>query len=327
MNSKKIETAVRSWIANLTHYKQNGGLPARGTLGGALVVLERLKSRYVLEISAHTAPGGTQLSGLSGAKVKKLLATLGEHRDFGSEVGRTNRGSRDEVAMLLGALQPLRLETLTEAERSSLLKTAQEYVGQVIAEWFNRQRLEFAFEPTASTRNTISTLLDAARTAGKEGPVAQHLVGAKLAMRFPKLVFSNQSASTADVQTQRDGDFRLGDMPIHVTVAPMQGVYDKCARNIGNGLRPLLLVPDRHLTTARGNAELMGLRGLAVESVETYVALNCDELTAGTRDLQPAQLRTLLEIYNGRVNEVEADKSLLIELPPLIAKAKRHAES
>ena len=322
MDQSDIEKAVHAWIRRLPRHKQNAGLPARGTLGGALVVLERLKSHFLLDIEKHTSPGGSQISGLSGAKVRKLLAGLGESRDFGSEVGRTNRSARTEVGWLLEELRPLRLEDLPAAVRNEFLTHAQLTVKVPIQEWFNQQRLVFVFEPGSSTRNVIAGLLESARAAGKEGPVAQYLVGAKLAMRFPRKEFANQSFSTADVQTERAGDYQLGDMPIHVTVAPMEGVFEKCARNIGTGLRPLLLVPDRYVAAARSNADLRGLRGLAVESLESYVALNCDELSEGSRELHPAQLRRLLELYNSRVDQVEIDKSLLIDIPPLIAQAK-----
>lgn len=179
--------------------------------------------------------------------------------------------------------------------------------------------ISFHFDPDFCNRNTIARILDAARVAGKEDAVAQHLVGATLAMRFPDLPIHNESFTAGDVQTGREGDFQLGDMPVHVTMRPMAAVFGKCERNTQAALRPLLLVPDQYLATARGTADLQGLTGLGVESIESFVALNCDELAKGSRDLQPAQLRQLLTLYNSRVNAVEADKSLMIELPPLLA--------
>ena len=37
-----------------------------------------------------------------------------------------------------------------------------------------------------------------AREANKEGPVAQHLVGAKLQLRYPNIVIENNAVTTAD---------------------------------------------------------------------------------------------------------------------------------
>jgi len=81
--------------------------------------------------------------------------------------------------------------------------------------------------------------------------VAQHLVGAKLEFRFPELAIGNESYSTADRQLGRPGDFLIGDVAFHVTVAPMPQLFDKCVVNVKEGYRPLLLVPDRTLSGAR----------------------------------------------------------------------------
>lgn len=320
MSSSKVKKAITGWIGTLQRYA--GNFPAKGTLGGALVVLERLKTDFDLDIDAHTAASGTQIAGLSGNSVKKILIELGEQRGLGTEVGRTNRGARSEVSDLLDVIGILRLETLSQTDRRMALTEAQKVVAEKVAEWFNQQRITFEFDSRRSTRNTIGLILSSAKESGKEGAVAQHLVGAKLAMRFPRLKIANEGVNTADTPTKRNGDFHLGDMPIHVTVAPMSGVFEKCRKNISKGYRPLLLVPDRYLQAARDIAGLEGLEGLAVESIESYVALNCDELSEGSRELHPFQLKELLTTYNKRVDAVEVDKSLQIEIPLLIVNAK-----
>lgn len=75
------------WIEGLR--KPSHDLPAKGSLAGALVVLERLKSEWSLRIDDHTAKGGSQIIGTSGARVAELLAQFGETRPFLSEGGRT----------------------------------------------------------------------------------------------------------------------------------------------------------------------------------------------------------------------------------------------
>lgn len=179
--------------------------------------------------------------------------------------------------------------------------------------------ISFHFDPAVSTHNTIARIIDAARVAGRVDAIAYHLVGATLTMRFPTLEIHNACFTAGDVQTGREGDFQLGDMPLHVTMRPLPAVFDRFQRNVQEALGPLLLVPDQHLPTARGWADLMGLTSLAVESIESFVALNCDELAQGSRELQPGQLRQLITLYNQRVDAVETDKSLLIELPTLLA--------
>ncbi len=48
---------VKQWWDSLAPLKQNNNLPAKGTVAGALVVLERLKDKYILDIGQHRAKG------------------------------------------------------------------------------------------------------------------------------------------------------------------------------------------------------------------------------------------------------------------------------
>jgi hypothetical protein len=161
----------------------------------------------------------------------------------------------------------------------------------------------------------IQGLLTLARETGKEGPLAQHLVGAKLALRFPDIEVSNESFSTADDQLGRHGDFYIGDTAFHVTVAPMLGVYERCRRNLEDGLRVYLLVPDRSLAAARQNVDLIIMGRAAVESIESFVSQNLEELSYFSKSKLVPGFRCLLETYNARVRTAEIDNSLLIEIP------------
>jgi hypothetical protein len=171
------------------------------------------------------------------------------------------------------------------------------------------------YEPSYSTWRTIHDLLVVARENGKYGPVAQYLVGAKLQLRFPELAIENESYSTADDQLGRPGDFYIGDTAFHVTVAPMPPVFEKCKRNIESGYRTYLLVPDGMLAGARQNAELAAFDKIAVESIESFVSQNIEEISKFSKPGLLSGLRKLLETYNQRVNTVETDKSMLIEIP------------
>jgi hypothetical protein len=154
-----------------------------------------------------------------------------------------------------------------------------------------------------------------ARETGKEGPLAQHLVGAKLELRFPKIAIGNESYSTADDQLGRPGDFCIGDTAFHVTVAPMPALYEKCRKNVDDGFRVYLLVPDRTLSGARQNADLILPGKIAVESIESFVSQNIEELSDFSKQKLAAGFRQLIETYNKRVDVCEIDKSMLIELP------------
>ncbi|MHB8204194.1 MAG: DUF4928 family protein [Desulfomonilaceae bacterium] len=55
---------------------------------------------------------------------------------------------------------------------------------------------------------------------------------------------------------------------------------------------------------------------VAVESIETFVSQNLEEMSLFRTDQLITGFLTLLEKYNDRVNLIETDKSLMIEIPP-----------
>ncbi len=311
---KRALELFESWYNHLPVHKASGG-PAKGTIAAAIVVLERLREDYRLKIEAHTAQGGAQISGASGQAVKKILARFGETRPFAKEGGRTNRGGPGDIKKMLQALKKANLEKLAAERRNEILNGMQRFLVGKVVEFHNRERIKMVYDPSKSTWQNIQGLLSAARETGKEGPVAQHLVGAKLQLRFPDIAVSNESYSTADDQLNRPGDFYIGDTAFHVTVAPMSTVYEKCKDNLENGYRVFLLVPERAVTGARQNAELMVPGRIAVESIESFVGQNIEELSHFTRDKLKNGFRRLLETYNDRVDAAETDKSMLVEIP------------
>ncbi len=304
----------KEWYEKLPIHKPSGG-PARGTIGAALIVLDRLKTDFDLNLESHRAAGKSQIKGASGAAVARILSRYGESRPFIKEGGRTNRGGPADIGKMLEAIGTVNLEQITVAERNEVLEYLQEFLVDKVREYHNRQRLKVVYNPSQSTWQAVSDLLSLARDTGKEGPVAQYLVGAKLQLRFPLVKIGNESYSTADDQLGRPGDFLVGDTVFHVTVAPMPAVYEKCKRNIEDGFRVYLLVPDRSLMGAKQNAEAVAPGKITVESIESFVGQNIEELSVFSKDRIKVGFFRLLEIYNERVNDVEMDKSMLIEIP------------
>ena len=149
----------------------------------------------------------------------------------------------------------------------------------------------------------------------KSDAVAQYLVGAKLQLRFPKADIPNQSYSTADEQLGRAGDFEIGDTVFHVTISPTSGHYEKCVRNTERGLCPYLLVPGALLEGAKQNADYSAPGRITVVSIESFIAQNVDELGQFTIASTREHLRGLLIAYNARVEAVDTDRSLLVEVP------------
>lgn len=313
--AEQVEQAMQGWFDRLPRYR--GGLPARGTIGAALIVIERLRSSFSLDLEDHRAAGGAQMQGVSGPAVAEILGRFGEDRPFLSEGGRTNRGGPADIAALLSALATTDLGSLTDADRDAILTDASHrFLVRKVEEFHNRERVTFDYDPRSATAAVIKLVLEQARGEGKEGEVAQHLVGAKLQLRFPRAQVANESATTADLPTGRSGDFEVGESAFHVTVAPQFGVIQRCARNVRDGLRPHLIVPQHRLELARQLVDQELPDQVAVLAIESFVAQNLDELGGFTSEGQREQLAALLILYNARADAVETNKSLLIELPP-----------
>lgn len=303
--------AFASWYAQF---------PQLSSIGGGLVVLEQLQEEeYNLYIEAHLAPKGTQVRGVGYSAVKRILETFGETRPFLKEGGRTSRGLVEAMRNMLGALGKAQLDTLPRNERNEILRSLQEFLVEQAREFHNRKKIAFRFDLSKSGRQLVADLLDRARETGKDGPLAQHLVGAKLQLRYPNLIIRNESYSTADMQLNRQGDFDLGDTAFHVTVAPAPAVFDNCKRNIDQGYRAYLLVPDTRLAGARDNADLTMPGRIAVESIESFVSQNIEELSGFSRDRFARGFLRLIQTYNQRVDDAETDKAFMIEIPANLA--------
>ena len=194
MLTSQVPFAFHQWYAGLTLY---AGLPARGTLAGALVVLERLQESCDLDINAHTAAGGVQIKGTGGHAVSKLLARYGETKPFLAEGGRTNMGLRGDIKALLNELEKTELKELPLAERNVVLGELQHFLVTKIQAYPIRQGLKVRYDPSLSTTASVRGWLEVARRQGKEGPVAHHLIGAALQLRFPELAIGIESVSAA----------------------------------------------------------------------------------------------------------------------------------
>jgi hypothetical protein len=306
---------VDEWYASPDRYQDK--LPSKGSIIAALHVLNRLRTTFDLNISAHVAGGEAQITGLSAGAQKKVLAEFGESRVLSAIGGRSNRGARGDVAKLLGAMRPLHLESVAEPERNEVLKAMQRHlVTNYVGLYFAVKRVKATFDLNTSTWRSVHTILANAKVNGKAGPVAEHLVGAKLALRFPHREIRNKPFSTSDVQAGFSGDFEIGNTAFHVTVAPMPELLEKCKANLERGLRVYLVVPDAQVVGTRQNVELVAAGRIAVESIESFVATNIDELSEFDGDKLKSGFRRLLETYNARADAVELDKSLLIDIPP-----------
>ena len=187
--------------------------------------------------------------------------------------------------------------------------------GAYLYELIKRERIQFEYKAERTTSYLIGDILAASRASGKEGPVAQYLVGAKLQLRFPEILISNESYSPAVEQTRSQGVFTVQDTVFYVIVAPMTAIYAKCAINLSEGKSVCILIPARSVEGARLNADNMASGRIDVAAIESFVGFNVNEIAMFGKGASAQALLNLLEIYNSRVSAVETDLSLMIEIP------------
>lgn len=267
----------------------------------------------------------SQIRGQGGPALKKLLAHFGETRKFLTEGGRTSRGSRDAGlqlgAQLSAAGATSGFTSLDDIARLEAVEELQTWlVGRFGPEYFDLQRLSAdLIDPALPARAAIGAILQAAIERGgtAAGAVAQHLVGAKLTLRFPTEPIGRDSYTTADQQTARAGDFQVGDTAIHVTMSPSEALFTaRCTQNIQDGFRPVVVIPESKLAGAAQLADLAGLDGrVDILGIESFVGLNVEEMATFRTINVKSGLRQLLEEFNLRIREIESNPSLQVDIP------------
>ncbi len=278
-------------------------------------MLENLRDNFDFDIEAHKATGSDQLRNATRKNVQKILARFGEERILLQEGGRTNRGLMKNLQPLLKALSDAGMENLALEDRELEIGNMHSFLAAKAKDIFNAEKISFEYRPGMTSREIVGTILESARKRLKTGEVAEYLIGAKLALRFPNYGIRNSAANAADRQTDEQGDFQINDCVLHVSVAPNRGHYDKCKRNLADGLRVFLLVPDEILAGARQISDLETTGRVSVEAIESFVSQNIEELSEFEGYRVAQNMKLLLDKYNERVAEVETDLSLVIRIP------------
>ena len=284
-----------------------------------LAVSELLKSDFPITDDVVKTDKGSQVRGLSGSMVSRVFKEHGEMQEFTSEGGRTSRGSLPTAQELASVLNRLFGDGLSEEERLDVADTLQRYFVRCIQlDYFAKQRMKVDIDPNKPVAAVVSDIFQAARNRSDQptGAVAQHLVGAKLELRFPEAEIGRDKANAADLQTSRQGDFQLGSTAFHVTVSPMQKLVNRVRDNIREGYRPVILVPFDKVPFTVGLLDSEELADHAgVHSIESFVGTNVEEMGFFERDAIRDEVAHLIRRYNERIFACETDKSLMIEEP------------
>jgi hypothetical protein len=173
-----------------------------------------------------------------------------------------------------------------------------------------RLRCDRARSPAA----WIDSILAAAELRSL-GVVERHLVGATLQQRHPDITIPNNPGHAGDAQTGRSGDFPLKDVSYHVTATDGKEATERCKQNIESGVHPVLLVPRRYLEKARARADVVGIEHrVSILAIEDFITQNIIEMSTHQERDFFSTLKAIIDEYNRRLEEVETDMSLKIEL-------------
>lgn len=312
---------MAAWYENA---REPNGSIRTNVMAVGLVMIEHMDKAFPLDEKRYVTKKGGQVSLLGGPRVKRILASHGETRSFTSEAGRSSRGSIDHARQLAHSLNNSpgvgAYLSVSGDDREEVRHTLQGWVvDRMKVDYFDQQRIQAEVDHTKPLKFAVKALLKAASVRGgtTSGAVAQHLVGAKLTLRFPDETVHNESYTTADQQTHRQADFQVGDTAFHVTMRPSNSlISNRCRANLTAKFRPVVLVPEEFADVARGMVALESLDGhVAVVSIEDFVGINIEEIgTFSEKGIRTA-LKNLLTRYNERVKAVEPDPGLLIEIP------------
>lgn len=300
---------------------KKGGVNSNVMCAG-LYITEFMATDWPLTEEVYLA--ASQVRGAGKAKAAAILSHHGETRKFTEEAGRTSRGTMKQARSLADVLNASGaangVDELTAPDRVVLACLLQAwFVERVRDDFYGRKKINAQINPSWTIRASVAALLDAGRQRGgtAAGAVAQHLVGAKLEIRFPDMDINVENYTTADLQTGRAGDFQVGDTAIHVTMSPsLQLFTGRCQHNLDHGFRSRVLVPQNEVDRAIVLAEEAGIsKSVAVQSIEDFVGTNIEEVANFDSQQIKVQMRELLELYNKRIDLAESDKSFKIVIP------------
>ncbi len=90
---------------------------------------------------------------------------------------------------------------------------------------------------------------------------------------------------------------------------------ERCRQNIGAGVHPVLLLPKRYVDKAGVYAEIAGIQNrISILAIEDFMAQNIIEMSTQQQRDFFSTLKAIVEEYNRRLEKVETDLSLKIDL-------------
>lgn len=306
-SSIDVKSIVTEWLSS----RRRQNKISRNTIAVGIVVLDHFLKEGPSERGRLFSSGGELRGSRSG--LSNVLKRHGIPSNFLKEA--TTRQAHQDARVLAEALDYGKsLAKLEEASRQEQLEQGIEVFRAEANLWLSKQPIKISCDREQSPAVWIASIFEKAR--GRSGGIVeQHLVGAKLQRRHPDIRVPNHPSHAADLQTGRTGDFTLKETSYHVTATDGKEAIQRCKENIESGVHPVLLVPRQLLVRASVHAENAGIQNrLSLLALEDFITQNIIELsTAGQADFF-ATLKTIVDEYNRRLEEVETDLSLKIEI-------------
>ncbi|EAP9510450.1 DUF4928 family protein [Salmonella enterica] len=308
--------AAKSWYES---ERTKSGSVNTNVMNAGLIVSRMMADGMPITDARLYSDGKSQVRGLSGTTISKILEQHGETRIFTREGGRTSRGTIYLAAAFRDVLNNTQIHGNEPLDAAFVSSQLEEFFTQCVRlDYFDKQRITVDLDHTKPVSSVISDILKAAaeRSDKPTGAVLQHLIGAKLQLRFPHVEIGNDRANAADLQTDREGDFQVGTTAFHVTTAPMEKLISRCVENKRAGYRPVILTLESKVIAARQMADNVGMSDMiSVQAAETFVGNNIEEIAIYDGDKIREGLARLIRTYNTRINTIEIDKSLMIDEP------------
>lgn len=216
----------------------------KGGLCVALVVTKTAQEKGlpIAPESLRTEEGG-QVAGLGKTAVQAILANYGITKILAEEGGRTSRGSLGLMESYITALN-----SLQEQHGPVDLKEAMDWWIEKVRLHFASEGPKFHFDAGKSVAANLSEIFNQAveiqRNSGGAnfvGAMLQHLVGAKLDIVLGLGQVTHHGFSVADHSTDRQADFEINGVALHVTTHPSEALIRKTAKNLQAGLKPVIV--------------------------------------------------------------------------------------
>lgn len=314
--------AAKNWYES--QRAQNGSMNTN-VMNAGLIVSRMMADGMPITDDRLYSDGKSQVRGLSGPAIAKILEQHGETRIFTREGGRTSRGTVFLAAAIRDVLNNTQLSGSDPVDVVYISSQLEAFFTKCVRiDYFDKQRITVDIDHTKPLSSVVSDILKAAaeRSDKPTGAVLQHLVGAKLQLRFPNEKIGTDRANAADLHTDREGDFQVGTTAFHVTTAPMEKLISRCVENKRAGYRPVILTLDSKVQAARQMADNVGMsEQISVQSAEIFIGTNIEEMSTYDGDHIRYSLAKLIRTYNKRIHDIEVDKSLMIDEPRWIINA------